>query len=118
MNEDTPLSEVSTHLGDFATDILARCEPVVREATLEILREVIVYWEGQRQVFDPVAFERVLDALVSAVVPLAMDVRAAAAEIHYLRSRLTGADLLIQAMSQTISDLTAVGAEDLGETRT
>lgn len=114
MNEQTPLSEVEGLLPEFSTDILNRCEPLVRQAALVSLREVITYWEDQRQVFDPIAFERILDGLVAVIVPLLMEIKERVAYAQRLEARVAGADILIAAMSETISELT-IGIADLGE---
>lgn len=70
MTPETPLPEVAHHLPAQAAEHLLAYDPIVQEATLKQVRDMVVFWETQRYIFDPVAYEGILMAVVATVASL------------------------------------------------
>lgn len=107
MRPDTPLTEVATHLPLPAAQILDEMAEDVQEYVLSQMRRVIVWWEEQGYVLDPVSYEAVLTALVACLTPQAEEIRRAARTIatlaienDELRANLTAAGALIEHLSK------------------
>ncbi len=117
MRPDTPLDEVARHLPLNAAKTLVGEDPLIQDAVLRQVRVMVVYWESQRYVFDPVAYEGILDAVVATVIPLIKEAAVLRLTSKELASRVAGAEILIESMTETISELTAANSKDFGEER-
>lgn len=118
MKPDTPLEEVAHHLPLQAAKHLVTVPDYIQNAVLRQVRVVVVYWETQRYVFDPVAYEGILDAFVATLVPLYTETVKLRQVNSELASKAAGQEILIEGMTRTISEMRAVDVEDFGEERT
>lgn len=73
MNRETTLPEVARHLPVPAAELLRVQPPVVQEAVLEIVRELICTWEESGAELDPIQWELVLNGVVTVVTPIQLD---------------------------------------------
>lgn len=107
MSPDTPLTEVAGHLPREAAAHLSDYAPEIQTAVLTQVRSTVVYWETRHYVFDPIAYEGLLNGLVPTLAPLYAEVFRLQVANASLRSRLAGADHLIKSMGTTIAEMAA-----------
>jgi hypothetical protein len=112
MKPDTPLTEVAHHLPLDAALRLSKERGEIQTAVLAQIRTVVVFWETSRYVFDPVAYEGILDALVATLIPLYQTITAGRAEAvalreetELLRSALMEARLLNDSLNSTLATM-------------
>lgn len=98
MTPETPLPEVARHLPQAAAAILDQHSEGVQVYVLTQIRAIVVYWETQRYVFDPVAYEGILNAFVVNFAPLAAEIQRLNGDVAILQSQLLGADILIRTL--------------------
>lgn len=115
MRPDTPLDEVARHLPINAAKSLVHVEETIQTAILRQVRVLVVYWETQRYVFDPVAYEGILDAVVATLIPLYRENIAHRLAGQDLANRLAAAEILIESMTQTMAEMRAANSESFGE---
>jgi len=108
---DTPLTEVARHLPREAATQLSDYEPDVQMAVLTQIRAMVVYWEKQH-VFDPIAYEGLLNGLVPVLTLLYAELGRLRSENARLSALLAGADYLIKDMGETIAQMAAEPSAD------
>lgn len=99
MTPETPLTEVAQHLPRESASLLMECDSDIQTAVLMHIRALIVYWETQRYVFDPIAYEGVLMGVVAMLIPLHADLISLKMNIRGLSFQLAEADDLIRRMT-------------------
>lgn len=111
MTPDTPLTEVAAHLPAETAALLLEHEPEVQSAVLTQVRAVVVFWETQRYVFDPIAYEGILRAFVPTLAPLYAEVLRLERERGRDRDRLQGAEVLLAALNHRIAEMSREAGE-------
>lgn len=105
MNNETPLTEVATHLPRAGAAVLTTFSYPVQSAVLVQIREIVVHWEEHGYVFDPIAYEATLEALCKSLGP-AYDVVEKYFELNaMLKAQLAKADSLIEELGEHIARL-------------
>jgi hypothetical protein len=73
---------------------------MVQEAVLTQVRSIVVLWETQRYVFDPVAYEGVLLGLVPILSALYTELLVAWSQAANLSAQLKGVEDLIERLRE------------------
>lgn len=105
MRPDTPLEEVVHHLPPAAVARLSPTTHDIQQAVLAQVRSMVVYWETQRYVFDPVAYEGILDVIVAACIPMFQEIVKLRGDVAILSSRLAGAELLVESLNTSLAQM-------------